>query len=453
MKTFTLLSLSTFILASSLYGATLGKEIKKNSLIVYNSNIALVHEERTLELTEDDTQIIYSGITKSIEPDSINVSLPEGVKLYSQQYRFDKLTLPKLLDAYKGKKVELRLLKNRNEFKIITATLLSSNGSTSLVRTLDFKILSVANSAIRFEEIPETLITKPSLVWKIKAKEYTKADMKLDYLVKGISFKSAYTLMLDEKSAKLIGWISLNNQSGKSFKNTKLSLLAGDINRVTTSTYNPPRTMRAMQINNAKGEISHRSFEGYHYYSIPFNVTIADREKTQIKFLEDANISVKRLYTSHLSNPLYLQGDQKVSVSQYVKLSPLETPLPKGVLRTYATLHNQTILLAENTLAHTPKETPITLKLGNNFDIKVTQTLLSCQDTENKYNVNILYSIKNSTDENRTITIETPFNKKTTSLITSEVPYTFTESNIVKFKLDLTPKSTKEFKVNYESSK
>jgi hypothetical protein len=452
MKNLTLLSLATFMLTSSLYGATLGKKIKNNSLIVYNSNIALVHEERTLEVTQNDTQIIYENVAQSIDQDSINVSLPQDITLYSQQYRFDKLTLQKLLDAYIGKKVEVRLLKNRNEFKIITATLLSSNGATSLVRTLDFKILSVDSSAIRFEEIPEELVIKPSLIWNIQAKGYLKEDMKLDYLLKGISFKSNYILTLHKNSAKLVGWITLNNRSGKSFKNTKLSLLAGDIQR-DISKNNRAHMLKAVAMSNAPHKVSHKAVGGYHLYTLPFDVTVANNETTQIKFLQETNTTIQRVYKSHLSNPLYLQGKQDVSVSQYVKLSPMSVALPKGVIRSYTQVENQTILLAENTIEDTPKETPFTLKLGKDFDTKVTQTLLSRQDTQSNYNVDILYSIKNSSDENRTIFIEVPFNKKSSSQITSKEPYTFTEGNRVTFKLDLTPMSSKEFKVNYESSK
>ena len=452
MNKLTLLSLSTFLLTTSLLSATLGKKVQNSSLIVYNSNIALVHEERSLELTENDTQIIYSGVAKSVQTDSINVSLPEGVSLNSQQYRFDKLTLGKLLDAHIGKKIEVRLLKNRNEFKIITATLLSSSGSKSIVRTLDFKILSVDSSAIRFEEVPKELITKPSLVWNIKAEAYTKADMKLDYLVNNISFKSDYILTLNKDTATLAGWLTLNNRSGKSFKNTKLSLLAGDINRVMPS-HQPQRVYKSMVMSDTETNVKHQAVEGYHFYSIPFKVNLANNEKTQIKFLYEQNLTIERVYSARLSNPLYLHGESKVDVAQFVKLEPLALPLPKGVVRTYASLQKQTILLAENRLSHTPKETAIKLRLGKNFDTKVTQTLQSRQDTKSSYNADILYTITNASDEAKTITLLVPFNKKADSKITTDREYSFTKGNLVTFSLALPANSTKKFKVNYESSK
>jgi len=123
MKKTTLTFMATLILSSTLFSATLSSEIKNSSLVVYGSNIGLVHEERELSLKSSDTSILYEGVASSINTDSINVTLNPLVSLKSQQFRFDSLTLHKLLDAHIGKKIEVRLLRNKNEFKIIFATL------------------------------------------------------------------------------------------------------------------------------------------------------------------------------------------------------------------------------------------------------------------------------------------------------------------------------------------
>ena len=190
MKKITLAFISTLALSSTLFSATLSSEIKNSSLIVYNSNIGLVHEERDLSLKSSDTTIIYEGVASSINTDSINVTLNPLVSLKSQQFRFDSLTLNKLLDAHIGKKIEARILRNRNEFKIISATLLSHNNQNSIVRSIDYKIISIKNSDIMFSSIPKELITKPSLVWNVAVKKDIDDTMALDYLINNISFKS-----------------------------------------------------------------------------------------------------------------------------------------------------------------------------------------------------------------------------------------------------------------------
>ncbi len=450
MKKITLVFISSLYIGSTLFGATLSSDVKNNSLILYNSNIALVHEERALEIQKDDATIVYPDVAQNIKIDSVNVSLPNAITINSQHYRYDKLTLEKLLKAYIGKKVDIRLLRNRNEFKIITATLLSFNHSTALVRTLDYKIISVKTSGIEFDTIPKELITKPSLVWNVNVKEDVKAPIQLDYLVSNINFKSNYILDLDGNNSALSGWISIKNHSGKSFQNTKLSLLAGDINRVH---HKRPQLYKSMRVTHSPARVKEHSFEGYHFYTIPFKVTIPNNETTQIKFLDKKNLDIERVYTAQMQNPLSLQGEKKSAVSQSLALNGLDIPLPKGTIRIYSKLKNQTILLAESTIAHTPSNTPLKLAVGKNFDLKVKETLLSRADSDEMFNVDVEYTLQNSSDENRSINILVPFNRQESSTVTSDVEHTFVKGNLLNFLVKIPAKQTENFKVHYESKK
>ena len=450
MKKLTIALLASLTLSPSFFSATLGSDVKNSKLVVYNSNLGLVHEERDLTLNTSDTSIVYEGVAQSIQSDSINVDISENVTLYSQQYRFDSLSLQKLLQAHIGKKVEVRLLKNRNEFKIITATLLASDAKNSLVRTLGYKIMSVPNNEIMFESIPETLITKPALVWNIKTHKDTKTQMKLDYLISHISFNSNYILDINETHADLTGWISINNRSGKRFESTKLSLLAGDIQRKQKNTPELYKAMRAMSDGIA---VKEQSFEGYHFYTIGFPVTLANNETTQIQFMQKKNIEIQRLYSATLNNPLYLSGQRANDVAQFIRFNGVDTPLPKGDVRIYTQQNEQTILLGENSIKHTPKNTPLQLKTGTNFDLKVTQTLTKRSDTQSYFNVDVEYKLSNSSNANKTVTILVPFNTDTSSKITTDTDYTFTKGNLVTFSVDVMANSIKKFNVNYESKK
>ncbi|HIP20098.1 MAG TPA: DUF4139 domain-containing protein [Sulfurimonas sp.] len=453
MKKITTAFLATLILGSSLFSATLSKKIKNGSLVVYNSNLGLVHEERDLELNTADTSIIYKGVAKSVQTDSINVEISPNVTLYSQQYRFDSLTQAKLLEAHIGEKVEVRLLKNRNEFKIITATLLSHSGQKALVKTLDYKIITVKSDDIMFEHIPETLITKPSLVWNIKTKTDTKTTMKLDYLISQISFKSNYILNVDEKSANLTGWVSINNRSGKKFESTKLSLLAGDIHKKQMRPELLRKNMRAFGAMSDAPQVKEQSFEGYHFYTIPFDVTLANNETTQIKFVQENNISIERLYSTTLNNPLYQRGEQKSDVSQFIAFKGLSIPLPQGDIRIYSQLDGKTILLGENSIKHTPKNSIIKIQTGTNFDLKVSQKTTKRSDRDGWFNVDMEYTIINSADTNKTVEILVPFNTHKDSKIKTDEAYTFTKGNSVTFSINVEANTTKKFNVNYESKK
>jgi len=422
-----------------------------NSLIVYNGNVGLVHESRNIKIKKSDTSITYEGVASTIETDSVNVQFPDTVTLYSQQYRFDKLTLNKLLDAHIGKNIQVRLLKDAKNFKVINATLLANNGNTSLVQSEQNNIISVVSKEIIFKTIPKELLTKPSLVWNIKATKNLKTKMEIDYLIQNISWNSDYILNLSEDRADLSGWITIDNRSGKKFDDTSLYVLAGDINRATKPVYRQEVVYAKSLMESPK--VTQEAHEGYHFYTIPFKVNLANNEKTQIKFTDKKSLDFSRKYSAQLQNPLYLSGEIKNDVTQYIKLNALDIPLPKGVIRTYSKLDNSSILLGETSIKHTPKETPLELKLGTNFDLKVVQTLLNRDDSERYYSVDVAYSVQNSSNKSKTVELLIPFNKNQNSIVKSSEIYKFTKGNLVTFSLAVKANSNKSFKVHFESKK
>ena len=452
MKHLSLAIFSTAFIVSSAFSSTLGSEIKENSLIVYNGNLGLVHEERSLTLSKNDTNIVYDDVASSINTDSVNVKLPNSVKLYSQQYRFDKLTQAKLLDAHIGKKVEVKILKDAKNFKTVSAILLSSSSSRCIVKTANSKIITVNADDIIFKSIPNTLITKPSLVWNIETSKALSSKLELDYLINNISWKSDYILNISKNRADLSGWITIDNRSGKRFESTSLNVLAGELNMATPEmAYKQVRRM-AMAVSDAV-PVSHKAVEGYHLYTIPFKVTLANNEKTQLKFIDKRGIEINRTYSSQLSNPLYLRGESKHDVTQYINIKSLDIALPKGVVRTYSKETKQSLLLGQSSLKHTPKDTPIKLKIGKNFDIKVTQRISARDDSKYQFNASVNYSVKNSSDEKKRVELLVPFNRHEDSKIKTTMPYSFQRGNIIVYYVEVAANSTQEFSVKYVSKK
>ena len=450
MKTASLALLSLLLLSSNLFATTLSPSNKNNSLIVYNSNVGLVHESRDLKLTKNETQIIYEDVASSINTDSVNVSLPQGISLYSQQYRYDKLTPNKLLNAHINKKVSVKVMQDAKNFKIISATLLSNDGASCIVREKN-KIIMVESKNIIVDTIPKELITKPSLVWNITSKKNIQSKMSIDYLINQIKWKSNYILNLDGDRGDLSGWITIDNRSGKAFENTSLHVLAGEINRAKQPRldYHVVKSMARMQAD--APEIAHQAHEGYHFYTIPFKVNLANNEKTQIKFTSENNLEIKRRYTVRMNNPNYFSGEIKHDVTQFISFKGLKYPLPKGIVRTYSKLQDTNILLGESNIVHTPKDTDISLKIGKNFDVKVTETLTQ-RDRGNWYHDNdVTYSVKNASDETKTVEILVPFSNNNSDEITTKQKYTFTKGNLVTFKVKVKAQSTKKFNVHYKT--
>ncbi|WP_373035052.1 DUF4139 domain-containing protein [Sulfurimonas sp.] len=456
MKRFSLLSTSLVLLTSSLFASSLSPKPESSSLIVYNGGIGLVHEEKKLNVQRGDKQIIYKDVASTIETDSVNVVLPNSIRLFSQQYRFDKLTMSKLLDAHIGKKVKVDKVNCKTREGSLGCkkyvTLLSHTSNNSLVRDAGNEIISVLSKDIIFEAIPNSLITKPSLVWNINTKENLETKMNIDYLIRNLSWKSDYILNLNGNKADLTGWITIDNRSGKAYEDTKLYVLAGDINRAQRP--RPEfRYEKAMAMMQDAPAVSHQAYEGYHFYSVPFKVNLANNEKTQIKFITLNDIPITRKYYAVLSNPLYLQSERKHGVTQFIEIKKLDIPLPKGVVRTYSELNKQNILLGESSLEHTPKETPVKLTIGKNFDLKVKETIQKRSDTKNYLDATVIYTLKNTSEEKKTIELLIQFNKNSTSTIDTKKSYTFRNGNQLSFKTVLEAKKTEKFTVHFRSKR
>ena len=330
------------------------------------------------------------------------------------------------------------------------AELLAFNKDTALLRDTDKKIISAKIEDLRFETIPKTLLISPSLVWNVTTHAHVTSDISLDYLIRSIRWSSAYVLNLHKNTADLTGWISIDNKSGKSFKDTNLYVLAGDINRAYTPKARRNVLYKAVTMDSAIS-IKQNSHEGYHIYTIPFTVSLRNNEKTQIKFIEKKDIKIQRIYSARMNNPLYMQGEVSSGVMQFVKLQKLPIAIPKGIVRSYSSMKNTNILLGETDIDHTPKNTPISLKLGKNFDLKVIQNTLERNDTKYYFDVTMQYTLKNNSDTQKNITILIPFNKNKNSSIQTKQKYKFTKGNLVTLSLLVEANTQKSFQINFRS--
>ncbi len=61
-----------------------------------------------------------------------------------------------------------------------------------------------------------------------------KLNAELSYITGGMSWKADYSMLAAEKGDKLdvIGWVTIDNQSGKTFDNARIKLMAGDVSKI-----------------------------------------------------------------------------------------------------------------------------------------------------------------------------------------------------------------------------
>ena len=87
---------------------------------------------------------------------------------------------------------------------------------------------------IRFPELPDTLFTRPTLIWSLDNGGGARHRVEAAYLAGKLSWNADYVLTVarDDKAGDIDGWVTLTNGSGTAFRNAKLQLVAGELNRV-----------------------------------------------------------------------------------------------------------------------------------------------------------------------------------------------------------------------------
>ena len=239
---------------------------------------------------------------------------------------------------------------------------------------------------VKLPALPEGLLTMPALVWKVNntARISSASDCEIAYKATGFSWKSDYTLILNDNQTLMdfAGWVTIENNSGKKYENAKVKLIAGDVH--TAPRYRSVRGYRKMNIVAAPaGGVSEKTFGDYHMYTIKRLVDLNESSTKQLEFIPlVANAKIEKYYRVSISTGGYAEYNLKAE--NMIKFSnsrsnKLGLPLPKGTIRTFIQDDSDGSLefLGEDTISHTPKDEDIKLKIGNAFDLVVKKVTVS----------------------------------------------------------------------------
>jgi hypothetical protein len=361
------------------------------AITVYNSNIGLVKDTRTLRLPRGTAQVRFMDVAQQINPATVHIkslTAPNALEVIEQNYEYDLLNPAKLLDKYVGREVTLvlRSFENNSEKLTPTRATLLSNNSGQVWQMGNQIVINPTNIVeTRFDQLPSDLIAKPTLVWSLNNTGGDNHMVEASYLTNGIGWRADYVVVVNQNDTKadLNGWVTLNNNTGTTFRNAELKLVAGDVNRVREEAEQFAVKARRADAAVAAAPVpqfQEQSFFEYHLYTLQRPATIKNNETKQINLLSAANFNVKKELVVN-GQPYYYQGYNnpgepvKEKVGVYVefknsKENNLGQPLPAGVVRVYkADQSNAQQFIGENRIEHTPKDEQIRIKLGDAFDV------------------------------------------------------------------------------------
>jgi hypothetical protein len=378
------------------------------ALTIYNQNFAVVRETLPLDLKAGNNTIRFSGPTARLEPDSVILRDPEGkraVQVLEQNYRNDPVSQDRLLNLYEGKTIEFVVRGTDGSNSIIRGKIVrsgyvphyqanlmgvASGGGAQPIIEVDGKLQFTLPGQPIFPALGDDTILKPALDWILYSAQPAKFDAELSYISGGMSWSSDYNLVAPETgdTLDLVGWVTLDNQSGRPFDRAQIKLMAGDVNKLQPrysagteprSLYGPPPT---------QPQVTAKTFEDYHLYTLPQPTTLHDRETKQVEFLRGSGIQSRRLYVydgmqfdrSYVNysdvrqiQNYGTQSDPHVRIMrEFVnsEANHLGIPLPKGRVRFYRRDQDgQVEFTGENEIDHTPKDETVRLYTGNAFDV------------------------------------------------------------------------------------
>jgi hypothetical protein len=396
----------------------------ETQLTVYNQDFAVVKEQRLLELKKGENELRVTDITAHLEPDSVvlrDIKDANAIQILEQNYESDPLSEGLLLRKSEGKVLDFEItVPQTNEKKIIQGKILRSGyiphtsafqrygyqyemtqrayaspqGGGQPIVEVDGKIQFGLPGKPIFESLDPKAFLKPTLLWRLWAKKGGKHDTEFSYLTGGLSWEATYNAVAPEKGDvfDLIGWVTLENMSGKDFENAAVKLMAGDVSRVQPAGYGYERKLRAADEMSASQPqaVSERTFEEYHLYTLGRPVTLLDREIKQVEFIRAANVPAKRIYVydgfklderyRHYSDYDRRQEPQYGTICnpkvwamlefKNSKESNLGMPLPKGKVKLYRRdIDGRNEFIGEDEIDHTPKDETVMLYTGNAFDV------------------------------------------------------------------------------------
>ena len=385
------------------------------AITVYNSDIALVRDTRTLRLGTGVSDLHFMDIAATVNPASVHfrsLTDPSRVHVLEQNYEYDLLEPDKLLRKYVGRDVTLVRRRAENGATVeeaVKAHLLSYN-TAPVWRINDEVVTGMSADHIRFPELPGNLYSRPTLIWTLDNRAGAQHRVEASYLAGKLQWSADYVLTVarDDKAADLDGWVTLVNGSGTAFRNAKLQFVAGELNRVrqVLSKALDERAFAA-RADAAAPPMEQEAFSDYHLYTLGRKTSINNNETKQVSMLGAVGFPVRKRYvvdgqSHYYRNQLHPGSPIKDVVQVLYELkneakAGLGMPMPAGTVRVYQSDSGGGVqFVGEDRIGHTPKDETVVLKIGNAFDVTAERKQTDFQRiTSNVYEFEYEVTLKN----------------------------------------------------------
>ena len=389
-------------------------------ITIYDQNLALLKKSNDVYLSNGVNEVVFDEVAKTAKPESV-VIYGDNVKVLEQNFDYQGINYVNLLKANVGRFVKTLRTGDRD---FVNALLVAVDGVNPILK-FEHGIESKFDGQVVFDEIPLGLNNNPVLKAKIETAQSNTSIINLAYMANGFDWSANYVAkVLDDKKIKFLGRVALNNNSGSSYENVSVNLVAGDVNVVKEQM---PRLVRSFS---AVADVSNgvdssviataQSLNGFYLYTLPFRTELVNGQMKMVSFVDEKEVGYVKNNVLNSSLRFGLNGDEfknehplmNYSIKN-VKEDGLGMPLPKGKISFYDNDKNGNLqFVGEDNIVNTAEGEVIELQLGKNFDVfangvvknvkKISERKYKknptdrCVTVENMYVYDVVYDITNS---------------------------------------------------------
>jgi hypothetical protein len=468
------------------------------SLTIYNQDFAVVRQDLPLDLKPGENQVNVNDITMHLEPDSVILRDPAGkhaVQVLEQNYRADPISQSLLLSLYEGKTLDFEVGTPQGT-QIIKGKIIRSGYTphnyfamnrygqqyyqAQMAVASDQPIVEV-NGQLRFSlpgtpvfpSLTDDTILKPRLEWMLATDKAGKFPAEFSYVTGGMSWQADYNIVAPEKGDQvdIVGWVTMDNQTGKTFENARIKLMAGDVNKIQPGQIYDRLEARAQMSAVSGGfgpPVTEKAFDEYHLYTLERTTTLRDRETKQVEFIHAAGVGTKQIYIYDgvkIDANRYngwgwdnIRNDHSYGTESNPKIwvmrefvnsqaNHLGMPLPKGRVRFYRRNDDGQIeFTGENVIDHTPRDEIVRIYTGNAFDLAGERRRTNYLVDMGKSTATESFEIKVRNHKKEPVDIrvvEHLYRALTWDIASSSADYKKTDAHTIEFPVTIAPNGEK----------
>jgi hypothetical protein len=481
------------------------------ALTIYNQNFAVVRDLVPLDLRQGANPVTYTGATLHLEPDSVVLRDPSGktdLRILEQSYRGEVISQGLLLSLNEGREIDFLKRAPDGRESIVRGKIVRSGytpntsaaqryGNAFYQTQMSYGGVQTGGSPVievdgllrfslpgepLFPSLGDDTVLKPTLTWQLASDRTATLDAELSYITGGMSWQAAYNLISPEKGDTLdiVAWVTLDNQSGKTFENAAIKLMAGDVSKLQPGAdgYARKQMESASSRYDESKAVTEKTFDEYHLYSLPRPATLRNRETKQVEFLRATGVKAKTIYLYNgadipwqnyrswsddnfrTNRDFGSKSNPKVAVMREFKNTKengLGLPLPKGRTRFYRQddADGRPEFTGENIVDHTPQGETVRIYTGDAFDLVGSRVRTDYKLNNSQVQLEEAFEITLRNRKNVPVEIrvaENLYRWLNWEIIEKSTEFTKVDSRNIEFRVTLQPDEEKivSYRVRYD---